>query len=255
MSVQARGLSPRDCPSKMMIMENKDCTNDSALRKRERPSNLETIDEGHEPRQKCARQMSPQDQYNDTNDYDERMTRQYGAHADQQANGIDDAHVIISMLYLVLTKLDGLERSVRDLKAMVTNEQIVEEEDIIPGLKISKMEDMESFQKELIGNEGKQNKLIKALANLTSRDDLGHVCRSIMRALMTNGFMSLYSVKGQKGKAAFKDTFIFQLVIKAMKLASNGKASQTDIISEIGEVLRNAPHQPGGSKFKTKIKL
>ena len=54
---------------------------------------------------------------------------------------------------------------------------------------------------------------VRALATLQGGNDIGKQCRTIMRALMTNGLMSKFSFFGQKGKLAFKDTAVFKIIL------------------------------------------
>lgn len=60
----------------------------------------------------------------------------------------------------MLTKLDGLERAVSDLKGLVTSESPnVDDEDVLPSSKITSIGDLEAFQEE-VDKEGKKKRLV-----------------------------------------------------------------------------------------------
>ena len=42
--------------------------------------------------------------------------------------------------------------------------------------------------------------------------DLGDTTRRMMREVMTNGVMALYSLKGRNGKKVFQDLFVSQVL-------------------------------------------
>lgn len=90
------------------------------------------------------------------------------------------------------------------------------------------------------------------LASMAGGGSLSQAGRAIMRLLMSNSIMSLYSYRGQKsGNKPFKDTRLCKVVLYAMKRCSKS-SSQTDIRFEVAEVLRNAPNLPGGANHEKK---
>ncbi|XP_046578930.1 uncharacterized protein LOC124286598 [Haliotis rubra] len=156
------------------------------------------------------------------------------------------------LLQQVLAKLDKLENDMKIFKRQFRTETEDQQvDDLLPaGQKLDKPCEMDDFEKGL--DEESRRKLINSLASLQGGNDAGVICRTLMRALMTNNLMSHYSGTGQKGKLAFIGKPIYRIITSAARKASGKTLAFHDIRSEMLEVLRNAPNKPGGANYVKK---
>ncbi|XP_069108634.1 uncharacterized protein [Argopecten irradians] len=118
----------------------------------------------------------------------------------------------------------------------------------LPNGKLDSPQEMGTFSAKFESTESRKG-LVRWLASLQGGEDIGLICRTTMRAFMTNKLMSFYSVKGQKGKLPFNKTTAYSIVLKSVKRACRGKVSLSDVMLEVGDVLRNAPNKPGGINY------
>lgn len=80
----------------------------------------------------------------------------------------------------------------------------------------------------------------------------GDICRAVMRSIMTNNCMSQFSGTGQKGKIAFIGTPLYKIILSAVRKASKKTIPFETIKREVLDVLRFAPHLPGGINYAKK---
>ncbi|KAJ8348331.1 hypothetical protein SKAU_G00269200 [Synaphobranchus kaupii] len=161
-----------------------------------------------------------------------------------------------SLCLQVMAKLTSLEKSVKEIKALLLAQKQPEQDDVLDGLevflphsrKLESMEELNEFERVLQGEECKR-RLVQILATMEGGENVGKICRAIMRALMTNGLMSQFSARGQKGKLAFKDRLLCDVILRAVRKSLNGACKDSDIMYEIAGVLRNAPNHPGGTNY------
>ncbi|XP_035289967.1 uncharacterized protein LOC118236055 isoform X2 [Anguilla anguilla] len=161
-----------------------------------------------------------------------------------------------SVYLQVLSKLSSLEKSVREIKALLLAQKRPQQDDALDGLelflphggKLESMEELIELEKMLQVEEHKR-RLVQVLSTMEGGENVGKICRALMRALMTNGLMSQFSARGQKGKLAFKDRLLCDVILKAVRKSSNGDCRDSDIMYEIAGVLRNAPNHPGGTNY------
>ncbi|KAJ8357883.1 hypothetical protein AAFF_G00057430 [Aldrovandia affinis] len=66
--------------------------------------------------------------------------------------------------------------------------------------------------------------------------------RLLLKKVGTNGLLSTYSLRGKKGKRAFGDLNVCQIITKAC-LLNFKHAKVTDVESLIGATLKFAPHR------------
>ncbi|XP_041372272.1 uncharacterized protein LOC121385599 [Gigantopelta aegis] len=91
---------------------------------------------------------------------------------------------------------------------------------------------------------------VRSLASVPGGSDRGKICRCMMRSVMTNMLTNRYRVVGHKRKLAFKNCTVCKVVLEAVKNSSKSAFMDSDILTEIGDLLRNAPNQPGSSNYK-----
>ena len=154
----------------------------------------------------------------------------------------------------VLHKLTSLEQKIDAIYAgLLTKGAPGEEEateDLLPGgRKLDTIDDLHTFESQLVDDENSKRKILRVLCTMSSGEDLAKCCRAVMRSMLTNGLMSLFSTRGQKGKLSFNERSLSKLIISAIRKMSGGKHQTNSIVFEIGEVLRNAPNQPGGANY------
>jgi len=123
-------------------------------------------------------------------------------------------------------------------------------DELIPS-KMDSIEELLEFEEKLQDTEFKK-KMVNLLS-ITGGRKLTDTVRKIMRKLATNKVWSMMSFKGRKGKRPFAELRTCRIIMRAT--ARIFKTSKEHEIEEaIAEVLRNAPHRPGGLKFTPKSK-
>ncbi|XP_061190147.1 uncharacterized protein LOC133198007 [Saccostrea echinata] len=162
----------------------------------------------------------------------------------------EDVHSVPELLRQVLAKLDHLQSDMTALRNHMTTAD-VEVEDIESFLpsqrKLDSSEDIKQLEESL--DESSRKKMITSLASLQGGNDAGEICRTVMRALMTNNAMSQYSGTGQKGKLPFIGTPLYKIILSAARKASKKTLAFQEIKTEVLDVLRNAPNKPGGTNY------
>ncbi|XP_036380177.1 uncharacterized protein LOC118774789 isoform X2 [Megalops cyprinoides] len=156
----------------------------------------------------------------------------------------------------VMSKLNSLEKSVREIKALLLAQRRPQEDDTLEGLEVflphgrrlESLEELRDFE-ESLEDEERKRRLVQVLASVEGGENVGKICRAVMRSLMSNGLMSSFSARGQKGKLAFKEQPLCDVILRAVRKSSNGECKDSDIMYEIAGVLRNAPNHPGGANY------
>ncbi|KAK6488849.1 hypothetical protein HHUSO_G7786 [Huso huso] len=116
------------------------------------------------------------------------------------------------------------------------------------GRKLESTDALQKFDEHL--NVNTRKRMVRILQSIEGGSNLPKICRAIMRSLLTNKVMSMYSVVGQKGKLPFKNLEIAKIIMRTIKKSTLDKFKENEIFYEIGEVLSNAPNQPGGINYE-----
>ncbi|XP_048059307.1 uncharacterized protein LOC125275974 isoform X2 [Megalobrama amblycephala] len=149
----------------------------------------------------------------------------------------------------VLQKLQDIAETQQDILAMqrsilaaVAGTVTVTEEggDILENGPCQTVDELDTLNTEL-GNKDKRTKLMNYLRSLGGTNS-GAAVRKMLRKVASNNVLSAYSLKGKKGKLAFKDLIICDIIIGAtQKLFRSLKAA--DVEDLISMVLKFAPHR------------
>ncbi|XP_067237452.1 uncharacterized protein [Chanodichthys erythropterus] len=149
----------------------------------------------------------------------------------------------------VLQKLQDIAETQQDILAMqrsilaaVAGTVTVTEEggDILENGPCQTVDELNTLNTEL-GNKDKRTKLMNYLRSLGGTNS-GAAVRKMLRKVASNNVLSAYSLKGKKGKLAFKDLIICDIIIGAtQKLFRSLKAA--DVEDLISMVLKFAPHR------------
>ena len=70
--------------------------------------------------------------------------------------------------------------------------------------------------------------------------------RAMLKKVASNQVLALYSLRGKKGKKPFQDHLMYRVVLPS-KLH---KAKRQEVEDSLIEMLKHAPHMPGGPKYK-----
>nr|XP_022307886.1 uncharacterized protein LOC111113885 [Crassostrea virginica] len=165
-----------------------------------------------------------------------------------------DSETNRDLLRQILSKIELLQNDINSIKNHITSSVDVDVESVdtlLPsGRKLNTSQEIDDFQHSL--DENSKRKLVNALASLKGGSNAGDICRTVMRAIMTNHAMSQYSGTGQKGKLPLIGTEIYKVILSAVRKASKKNIPFEEIKVEVLDVLRNAPNQPGGTNYVQK---
>ncbi|XP_052707614.1 DNA topoisomerase 2-alpha-like isoform X2 [Crassostrea angulata] len=154
----------------------------------------------------------------------------------------------------VISKLDKQQQDITAIKNHLISAVDVDLdtiESLLPsGNRLNTSAEVEEFQDSL--DDDSKKKLINAMASLQGGEHAGEICRAVMRSIMTNNCMSQFSGTGQKGKIAFIGTPLYKIILSAVRKASKKTIPFETIKREVLDVLRFAPHLPGGINYAKK---
>lgn len=161
---------------------------------------------------------------------------------------------ISDLLKQVISKLDKQQQDITAIKNHLISAVDVDLdtiESLLPsGNRLNTSAEVEEFQDSL--DDDSKKKLINAMASLQGGEHAGEICRAVMRSIMTNNCMSQFSGTGQKGKIAFIGTPLYKIILSAVRKASKKTIPFETIKREVLDVLRFAPHLPGGINYAKK---
>ncbi|XP_063438741.1 uncharacterized protein LOC134719705 isoform X2 [Mytilus trossulus] len=150
--------------------------------------------------------------------------------------------IVLSTLKHVVKNQENIQAELALISGAAEDDEI---EDLLP----SPVNSLEDFIQWGIKLEEKQcrKKLASFLIAFGGATCLETV-RNILKKTVTNNVLSLYSLRGKKGKKVFQDHNLYRVLIRAcLKLH---KCKRQEIEDCIIEVLKHAPHMPGGPKYK-----
>ncbi|XP_052085663.1 uncharacterized protein LOC127723179 isoform X12 [Mytilus californianus] len=150
--------------------------------------------------------------------------------------------IVLSTLKHVVKNQENIQAELALISGAAVDDEI---EDLLP----SPVNSLEDFIQWGIKLEEKQSR--KKLASFLIAFG-GATCletvRNILKKTVTNNILSLYSLRGKKGKKVFQDHNLYRVLIRAcFKLH---KCKRQEIEDCMIEVLKHAPHMPGGPKYK-----
>ncbi|CAC5422453.1 unnamed protein product [Mytilus coruscus] len=142
--------------------------------------------------------------------------------------------IVLSTLKHVVKNQENIQAELALISGAAVDDEI---EDLLP----SPVNSLEDFIQWGIKLEEKQSR--KKLASFLIAFG-GATCLETV----TNNILALYSLRGKKGKKVFQDHNLYRVLIRAcFKLH---KCKRQEIEDCMIEVLKHAPHMPGGPKYK-----
>ncbi|CAC5422440.1 unnamed protein product [Mytilus coruscus] len=160
----------------------------------------------------------------------------------EKTQAVSFERIVLSTLKHVVKNQENIQAELALISGAAVDDEI---EDLLP----SPVNSLEDFIQWGIKLEEKQSR--KKLASFLIAFG-GATCletvRNTLKKTVTNNILALYSLRGKKGKKVFQDHNLYRVLIRAcFKLH---KCKRQEIEDCMIEVLKHAPHMPGGPKYK-----
>ncbi|XP_061913011.1 uncharacterized protein LOC133656142 isoform X1 [Entelurus aequoreus] len=149
----------------------------------------------------------------------------------------------------ILENQGEIMRMLRGLAAQSVGPESVDVQDLIDQ-PFETLEQLKAFCERLDTDLLLRKQLVKALTALGGQN-LADTVRTMLRKIATNKVLEQLGLRGKSGKVAFEDLPLYRIINKACR----GVYKQTttaEVDCELGEVLKLATFQKGGSKFEEK---